>query len=172
MGSFDGSLDGGCYPVAIDHDDDDGGFFANHTYASIYTSYPNEVFYFGSNCTGTPFDTQPLGPLISTCISDPFTDDDDDDGEDDEDDEDDDSIVWTGYTSALTCTVPDNTDCSSGGSDDDGLSDGAVAGAVVGSVAGAALIGGGAYVVANGGLAGTVGGMAAQGAPAAGAAAV
>ncbi|RYG62489.1 hypothetical protein EON64_17775, partial [archaeon] len=175
MGSFDGSLNQGCYPFFIGHDNDDGGLFANISYASIYTAYPGQYYFLSPNCTGELFGTNVLDPLVSSCseYSDDDTDDDNADNDDaapandDDDDSNDDSVHWTGYTSALTCTVPKNTDCSSNYDNDDGLSDGAIAGVVVGSVAGAALIGGGAFFVANGGLAGSAGGMAAQAAPAA-----
>eukprot|EP01031_Cornospumella_fuschlensis_P025693 gene25693-31028_t len=125
--SFDGPLDGGCFPTAVIHtgDDDGGGTLANASYSSLYTKAHvdfNDLF--------------------------------DDDQEDDID-----GVDWWTFSSALTCTVPKNTDCSA--DNDDSLSDGAIAGIVVGSVAGAALIGAGAYAVVNGGLAGSVG-MASQ----------
>ncbi|RYH15003.1 hypothetical protein EON65_32560 [archaeon] len=176
MGSFDGWLDGGCFPFNLQDifdDDFNDDYLANVTYASYLTDYSNEYYFLGPNCTGNVIGVSSMDKLVKKCSpaddayyyydDDADADDDDDNTAADDDDVDDDyvGIEWTGYTSALTCTVPDNTNCNPSSSDDDGLSDGAVAGAVVGSVAGVALIGGGVFLVAKGGLFGSGGGMAA-----------
>eukprot|EP01031_Cornospumella_fuschlensis_P027553 gene27553-33279_t len=168
MGSFDGYLDGGCFPLTfgdVFDDDFDDDYLGNVTYFSMLTDYSKQYYFFGSDCTGTSLGSAKLPKLVNQCSNAAYFyfDDDYDDDTDDTDDVDDDGILWTGYTSALTCTVPDNTDCDpSSSNDDDGLSDGAVAGAVIGSVAGAALIGGGALLVAKGGFLGASSGEAAS----------
>eukprot|EP01031_Cornospumella_fuschlensis_P026744 gene26744-32315_t len=165
MDSFDGPLDGGCFPTVVIHtgDDDGGGTLANASYSSLYTKYPTESFFYGPNCTGEPYMTRPLDTLSEICTR-PHVDFNDlfyDDQEDNID-----GVDWWTFSSALTCTVPENTDCSSD-NNDDSLSDGAIAGIVVGSVAGAALIGVGAYAVVYGGQAGSVGMASQAAAPAA-----
>eukprot|EP01031_Cornospumella_fuschlensis_P027552 gene27552-33278_t len=134
LGSFDGLLDGGCFPFAMD----------SGAIASVITDYSKskQYLYLNGNCTGTVAATFPIDNLVKECSGT------DDDAHGDDTDENA-AMVWTGYTSALTCTVPDDTNCDPSSSDDDGLSDGAVAGAVIGSVAGAAVIGVGAFLAAK-----------------------
>ncbi|RYH04760.1 hypothetical protein EON65_46605 [archaeon] len=144
MGSFSGSRDGGCFPFELTHEDDDG-FLANYTFASLLTSYPKEYYFLEANCSQDMLiGDDRLPPLVHSCTI--SNDDDDDAGDDDDVFE---STSWISYKSSLTCTLPQTTDCSPIGDDD--LTDSDYAVAAVGAAAGVVVIGIGIFFMSKAG---------------------
>eukprot|EP01031_Cornospumella_fuschlensis_P029062 gene29062-35076_t len=122
LGAIDGFRNGGCFPFEM------GG-----EKKSVLTQYPLQLYYMGGSCRGTPLFAAPMDALEPTC-SDLPTDDDEEPAYDD--------IRWSKYTSEITCTVPDNSECSDPGTNEDNtvLKTGQVAGLVFGTIGGAAFV--------------------------------
>eukprot|EP01031_Cornospumella_fuschlensis_P035801 gene35801-43425_t len=124
LGAIDGVRNDGCFPY-----ENDGEQY------SVLTQYPLQLYYNGGSCRGTPLFVSSMDVLQPTCTDPPMDDDVDDAPAYDD-------IRWTSYTSEITCSVPDNSECSDPGTNEDNtvLKTGQVAGLVFGTIGGAAIV--------------------------------
>lgn len=127
LGAFNGNRNEGCMAFGME-----GERF------SVYTEYPFQTYFANGDCSGQPVFGGQMDDLEDTCTSPPM---DDDPSVDD--------MRWSGYTSEITCSVPDNSECSYPGTEKDNtpLKTGQVAGLVFGTIGGFAIVIFSAYLI-------------------------